>query len=114
MLSWQAAKGGRLLVRHVLLALALSLGVFSAAAIGGPAAAVASATPAPTQGNLQLFATESGAQKHCPKDQVVWLNSASWIYHEKGMRWYGNTKHGAYVCRKEADGAGDRDTENGQ
>jgi hypothetical protein len=30
------------------------------------------------------------------------------------MRWYGNTKHGAYVCRKEADAAGDRDTHNGQ
>jgi hypothetical protein len=29
-------------------------------------------------------------------------------------RWYGRTKRGAYVCRKEADAAGDRDTRNGQ
>lgn len=29
------------------------------------------------------------------------------------MRWYGNTKAGAYVCRKEADAAGNRDR-NGQ
>lgn len=76
--------------------------------------ALARATAAPAQGDLQLFSTEAAAQKHCPKDEVVWLNTASGVYHEKGMRWYGNTKHGAYVCRKEADGAGDRDTRNGQ
>lgn len=65
-------------------------------------------------GSLQLFSSESAAQAHCPKDVVVWLNTNSGIYHEKGMRWYGNTKAGAYVCRKEADAAGDRDTRNGQ
>jgi len=72
-------------------------------------------TTAPvTSGTLQLFSTEAAAQAHCPRDQVVWLNTNSGIYHEKGMRWYGNTKSGAYVCRKEADAAGDRDTRNGQ
>jgi hypothetical protein len=72
------------------------------------------ATAPVAQGVLQLFATESAAQKHCPRDVVVWLNTNSGIYHEKGMRWYGNTKAGAYVCRSEADAAGDRDTRNGQ
>ena len=67
-----------------------------------------------TKGSLQLFASEAAAQAHCPRDQVVWLNTNSGIYHEKGMRWYGNTKSGAYVCRKEADAAGNRDTRNGQ
>jgi hypothetical protein len=67
-----------------------------------------------TSGSLQLFANEGAAQRHCPRDQVVWLNTNSGIYHEKGMRWYGNTRAGAYVCRKEADAAGDRDTRNGQ
>jgi len=71
------------------------------------------ASPAATM-SLHLFVTEAAAQKHCPKDEVVWLNTSSGVYHEKGMRWYGNTKHGAYVCRKEADAAGDRDTRNGQ
>src|ERR1700738_3656916 len=65
-------------------------------------------------GSLQLFSSEAAAQAHCPRDVVVWLNTNSGIYHEKGMRWYGNTKSGAYVCRKEADAAGDRDTRNGQ
>ena len=83
-----------------------------------PAAANASkhrVTAAPvTAGSLQLFASERAAQSHCPRDVVVWLNTNSGIYHEKGMRWYGNTKSGAYVCRREADAAGDRDTRNGQ
>ncbi|MDB5094374.1 MAG: hypothetical protein JWO85_2475 [Candidatus Eremiobacteraeota bacterium] len=64
--------------------------------------------------SLVQFRTEGAAQAHCPKDEVVWLNTNSGIFHEKGMRWYGRTKHGAYVCRKEADAAGDRDTRNGQ
>ncbi|HEY4441388.1 MAG TPA: hypothetical protein VGN14_13090 [Candidatus Elarobacter sp.] len=83
-----------------------------------PAAAYAKhKTPAQapvSSGSLQLFSSEATARAHCPKDEVVWLNTNSGIYHEKGMRWYGNTKAGAYVCRREADAAGDRDTRNGQ
>jgi hypothetical protein len=61
-----------------------------------------------------LFDTEGAAQAHCPKDVVVWLNIPSGIYHYKGERWYGRTKHGAYTCKKEAIRAGDRASENGQ
>jgi hypothetical protein len=61
-----------------------------------------------------LFDTESAAQAHCPKDVVVWLNIPSGIYHYKGERWYGRTKHGAYACEKEAIKAGDRASLNGQ
>jgi len=71
-------------------------------------------TQAPASGNLAQFDTEAAAQARCPSDTVVWLNTNSGIYHEKGMRWYGRTKYGAYVCRKEANAAGDRDTRNGQ
>ena len=98
------------MVRRFILAAAAAF-IFSGASILAaqpPAAVVASA------GQLQLFVTEVAAQRHCPRDEVVWLNTNSGIYHEKGMRWYGVTKHGAYVCRKEADAAGDRDTRNGQ
>ena len=63
---------------------------------------------------MQQFDSEAAAQAHCSSDVVVWLNTNSGIYHEKGMRWYGRTKHGAFVCRKEADADGDRDTRNGQ
>jgi hypothetical protein len=66
------------------------------------------------QSQLAQFQTEAAAQAHCPRDVVVWLNIPSGINHEKGMRWYGRTKHRAYVCRREADAAGARDTRNGQ
>jgi hypothetical protein len=63
---------------------------------------------------LTLFPTEDQAQQHCPSDVVVWLNLPTHIYHGKGMRWYGNTNNGAYVCKKEADENGNRGTRNGQ
>lgn len=66
------------------------------------------------EGSVQLFAVETEAQKHCPSDVVAWVNTPTRIYHLKGMRWYGNTNHGAYVCKKEGDQAGYRVTRNGQ
>jgi len=97
-----------------LLALGLLLAVVQAAPV-----LASSRHPTPTpgaakSGQLAMFSTEAAAQARCPKDEVVWLNTNSGIYHEKGMRWYGRTKHGAFVCRKEADVAGDRNTRNGQ
>lgn len=63
---------------------------------------------------LATFTNEQEAQQHCPSDTIVWLNLPTGIYHLKGERWYGRTRHGAYVCEKEADRAGDRPTRNGQ
>jgi hypothetical protein len=60
------------------------------------------------------FQTEQEAQKHCPADTVVWVNTATGVYHYKGQRWYARTKQGAYECKKEADTEGDRPTRNGQ
>ncbi|MEA2688989.1 MAG: hypothetical protein QOJ39_2576 [Candidatus Eremiobacteraeota bacterium] len=60
------------------------------------------------------FDTETAAQGHCPTDNVVWLNTNSRVYHLKGQVYYGHTKVGAYVCKKEADSAGDRETQNGK
>jgi len=60
------------------------------------------------------FQSEQGAKKHCPKDIVVWVNTKTGVYHFKDERWYGNTNEGAYECRKDADGEGDRATRNGQ
>jgi hypothetical protein len=64
--------------------------------------------------DLEQFATEPAAQQHCPHDTVVWLNIPTMIWHYKGERWYGRTKHGAYVCEKEATAAGARATRNGE
>jgi hypothetical protein len=68
-------------------------------------------TPAFT---LEQFDTEVQAQQHCPKDIVVWLNIPTMIWHYKGQGWYGNTKHGAYVCAKDAAASGARATRNGE
>jgi hypothetical protein len=69
------------------------------------------ATPASAQA---MFTSQRQAQQHCPTDTVVWLNLPTGIYHMQGERWYGATKRGAYVCEREADKAGDRETRNGQ
>lgn len=38
----------------------------------------------------------------------VWVNTSSGVYHCRGTRWYGNTKHGAYMTQKEAQEKGFR------
>jgi hypothetical protein len=53
------------------------------------------------------FKTASAAAAHCPGDVVVWSTlSKSGSYHLSGSRYYGKTKHGAYVCEKDAKAAG--------
>jgi hypothetical protein len=63
---------------------------------------------------LSTFPSEAQAQQHCPSETVVWLNLPSGVYHYKGERWYGRTNSGAFVCRGEADQAGDRASRNSQ
>ena len=70
--------------------------------------------PAPAFAFTPTYATEQDAAKACPTDTVVWLNTASGVYHLKGQRWYGRTKSGGYACRKQADATGARMTRNGQ
>ena len=61
-----------------------------------------------------LYRSAGAAHQHCPHDTVVWLNTPTGIYHFKGERWYGRTRHGAFVCQHEANTVGDRATRNGQ
>ena len=71
----------------------------------------------PTYANLAPaphFQSERQAQQHCPQDTIVWVNSKTGVYHLKGERWYGATKEGVYMCKKDADAEGDRITRNGQ
>lgn len=91
-----------------LLSLTLLFGVAVPRAAAEPTHAIVA------YGQLAMFTTENAAQAHCPSDVVVWLNTRTGIWHEKGMRWYGRTREVAYVCRKEAAAAGYRDTSNGQ
>ena len=52
---------------------------------------------------MMMFKSEQKAQRLCPSDTVVWLNTTNATYHFKGERWYGHTNRGAYVCKDEAD-----------
>lgn len=64
---------------------------------------------AATSGGLAAgqFSTEAAAKAHCPGDTIVWANlSGSKAYHMAGNKYFGKTKHGAYMCQKQADQAG--------
>lgn len=56
---------------------------------------------------IKEYATEEAARKHCPKDEIVWSEvKGGGYYHLRDSRWYGKTRDGAYLCRKEATAAG--------
>lgn len=73
------------------------------------------ARPRAPAGNVQLAQsqTEAAAQAYAREIKSSGLTRTA-AYITKGMHWYGRTKHGADVCREEADTAGDRDTRNRQ
>jgi hypothetical protein len=55
----------------------------------------------------EKFSTAAAAAAHCPGDVVVWSTfSKSKAFHLAASRYYGKTKHGAYVCEKDALAAG--------
>lgn len=62
---------------------------------------------APANLAANQFSSEQAARGHCPGDAVVWANlGASKVYHTSADRYYGKTKHGAFMCQKEADQSG--------
>jgi hypothetical protein len=79
------------MLRRVLIALLLTLAFVPWATAASPH----HKPPVTSSVQLAQFDTAAAAQAHCRREQVVWLNTNSGIYHEKGMRWYGRTKYGA-------------------
>lgn len=74
-----------------------------------PSAAAAHAGAAPSQPALASgqFSSEQAAKAHCPADTIVWVNlGGSKAYHTSNDRYFGKTKHGTYMCQKEAEQAG--------
>jgi len=57
---------------------------------------------------MQTLKSEDAAQRYCPADTVVWLNTSSANYHFTSDPWYGHTRRGKYVCKAEADKDGMR------
>ncbi|WP_298282640.1 hypothetical protein [Acidocella sp.] len=77
-----------------------------APAMAAPGTAVKSAVMGKMMAD-QKFKTPALAAAHCPGDQVVWSTfTKSKVFHTSHSKYYGKTKHGAYVCEKEALAAG--------
>ena len=55
---------------------------------------------------LAKYKTEADAQGACGSGPIVWANTSSKILHASGDKYYGHTKHGAYVCQSAAQKAG--------
>ncbi len=77
---------------------------------------ISTATPAPsTPANptgANEYSTEAQAKARCPSDTVVWVVLPSKIYHFAGTRYYGATKHGAYICESDTAASGMRAAKN--
>ena len=59
---------------------------------------------------IREYDREEQAQKHCPKDTVVWSEfKGGGLFHLKGSPRYGKTPDGGYLCRQEAERAGWRE-----
>lgn len=68
------------------------------------------AATAPTGANQ--YASEGQAKFRCVGGTVVWANLDSKIYHFSGNKTYGQTKAGAYMCERDAQGQGMRAAKN--
>jgi hypothetical protein len=51
---------------------------------------------------LTPFRDEAQAQRHCPHDQVVWLDFRKGVYYTRGQKRYRQGFDGSFVCRSEA------------
>jgi hypothetical protein len=52
-------------------------------------------------------ASGSATMPSCPTgDPVVWVNTATHVYHAKGDKYFGNTKAGTYACTSKATAMG--------
>ena len=64
---------------------------------------VEASSPGCAAGSQKCTETEKAAQRHCPADTVVWVNTSIANYHFKDDPWYGRTQRGIYACKVEAD-----------
>jgi hypothetical protein len=84
--------------------LALSLGL----------ACSALASPLVDPNQVAQFPTARAAQRHCPMDKVLWLDTLTRRYYYSNSKRYGKTVQGAYVCKRELKGIGKRTGNSGE
>ena len=67
----------------------------------------------PASHTAAQFCDEAQAKARCPGQPVVWVNTASKVFHVAGSNTYGHTKVGAYMCEADATAEGDKASRNG-
>jgi uncharacterized protein YdeI (BOF family) len=73
----------------------------------GATLGAASNTAAGTTGSAGQYQSEAAAKQACGSQTVVWVNtSGSKAWHVSGDKYFGHTKHGAYMCEQAAQQAG--------
>lgn len=80
-------------------------GKWSGAFVGAGAMLVAAGGAEVSATPLTPFRYEAQAQRHCPRDKVVWLDFSKGVYYRKGQKRYGQGFDGSFVCQNEARGS---------
>jgi hypothetical protein len=102
----------------LILTVSMAAGTSLAAQAAAPARPNAPAQTLPAQqpaitAPVTLYGDVRPAQQHCPRDEIVWLNLATGVYHTRGQSYYARTGRGVYMCRAEADRTGFRASRDG-